>query len=156
MGRSMYLNSVPSSKKGSVLVLEQDQTLRDGLYGLLTTAGYSLAEPAGGLARDGRIAMILAGIGAQYTPKAALELLDCAAPVILLVDCKAWTGFDFFDAANELGAIAVLQRPFPRSALLRLIADVLSLSDPGRAAASHRRTPGVADLMPWSDHQNLV
>src|SRR4051812_23039799 len=155
MGRSMYLKPVPSSK-GSVLVLEEDPTLRDGLYRLLTAAGYSLAEPASGSARTGRIDMILAGIGAHYTPKAALELLDCAAPVVLLVDCKAWTAFAFFDAANELGAIAVLQRPFPRSALLRLIADVLSLSDQGRAAASDRPTPGVADLMPWSDHQNLV
>ncbi len=137
MGHSMVLKPL-YLPKASILVLEEDPALRAGLSGLLTGVGYVLAESANGAGRSGRINLVLAGLGPRQTPKAALDMLNRSVPVILLVGHKAWTGFDFFDAANDLGAVAVLQRPFSRSALLRLVAKVLS--EPG-----HQETPAVRE-----------
>ena len=144
--------------KACILVLEEDPTLRAGLRGLLTDAGYALAESANGADRAGRIDLVLAGLGAPQTLKAALDRLDRSAPIILLVDRKAWAGFDFFDAANDLGAVAVLQRPFPRSALLRLVAKVLSEPACGAAPAEdgEAELPGLADLLLRLENPNFV
>src|SRR5262249_9838663 len=99
---------------------------RAGLHTLLADAGYTLAESAQSGDAAGRIDLVIAGIGARRQPFAMLHEVDPATPAIMLVDHNSWNGLDFFDAANELGAVAVLQRPFTRSALLHLIAGVLS------------------------------
>jgi len=121
----MYLKPLQLPKP-CILVLEEDIARRAGLCSLLLDAGYDLADCTRGAAATGRTDLVLAPIGTQRRSQAALHLLDPAVPVIALVDRVAWTGFDFFDAANELGAVAVLQRPYSRSALLRLIAATLS------------------------------
>lgn len=151
----MYLKPL-RMPKARILVLEEDRALRATLGGLLSGAGYALAESANGAV--GRIDLVLASLDGRQTPKAALDLLDRSAPIILLVDRKAWAGFDFFDVANDLGAVAVLQRPFPRSALLRLVASVLS--DRGRGVATvedrNAELPGLAELLLQLENPNFV
>jgi hypothetical protein len=117
--------------KACILVLEQDEEQRAGLQKLLADVGYTIAE-AEDSAQDGpRIDLVIAALGARPVQAAAIRRY--AAPVIVLVDRRAWIGFDFFDAANALEAVAVLQRPCSRQALLRLIAQTLS-GDPALAA----------------------
>ena len=153
----MYLKPL-CLPKASILVLEEDPVLRAGLGALLTGVGYMLAASPSGAGRAGRIDLVLAGLGPRQTPKAALDRLEGSAPVILLVDHKAWTGFDFFDAADNLGAVAVLRRPFPRSALLRLVAEVLS--EPTHWAAPAVRDDGellgLAELLLHLENPNFA
>src|ERR1700754_1090815 len=104
MGRFMYLKPL-HLPKASILVLAEDSALRTSLRGLLSGAGYALAENANGT-DSGRIDLVLASLGAWQTSSALRDLRDRSAPVILLIDRKAWTGFDFFDLANDLGAVA--------------------------------------------------
>lgn len=129
--------------KASILVLEDDPHLRAGLCHLLADEGYRAVDRADdGIAVD--LALVSAGPGrAPGSALAALPPLACAVPVIALVNRAAWVEFGFLDAANEVGAVAVLQRPFSRPALLRLIAAVLSS---GAAAETEGRDEASADL----------
>jgi DNA-binding response OmpR family regulator len=133
--------------KAAVLVLEEDPFLRAGLCSLLTKAGYAIAEGLGGAQLAGRIDLVLAGVGARPASKPAPLLRDRTAPLILLVDHGAWSGLDFLDAANAFGAAAVLSRPFSRSALLSLIAELLA--QPARDDAEDEKTelPSLAELL---------
>jgi hypothetical protein len=142
--------------KASILVLEEDPFLRAGLCSLLTAAGYFLADAAGGTDPAGRVDLVLAGISPKQAPKVARELMDCAAPVVLMVDSAAWSGLDFFDVANALGAAAVLQRPFSRSVLLHFVAKVLSQPVRDPAEAGNAGLPGLAELPNHIDRPNFV
>ncbi|MDQ7249111.1 hypothetical protein [Dongia sedimenti] len=134
--------------KSRILVLEQNCRLRADLCSLLTDAGYALTDGEDGAGQAGPIDLALAAPDAWRASKAALDLLDRPVPVILLIDRKAWFGFDFFDAANELGAAAVLQRPFPNAALLRLVANMLAEPGPGPAPIENDgQQPGLAELL---------
>jgi len=144
--------------KACILVLEEDTVLRAGLRGLLSSVGYALAEGTDGTHSAGRIDLVLAGLAARQSPKAALNLPDRSVPVILLVDHKAWAGFDFLDAANDLGAAAVLQRPFPRSALLRLVARVLAETGQGGAPeeGGDAEPRGLSELLLQLENPNFA
>ena len=137
--------------KACILVLDADPDRRAGLCKLLADRGYRLADGVDGADASGnRIDLVLAGVGpAPGAGHVRLPSLDRAVPVIALIDRAAWLGFDFFDAANELGAVAVLQRPFSRTTLLRLIAAVLA--DPtgaGTRCESWDEEPaGLAELL---------
>src|SRR5687767_191123 len=115
--------------KACILVLEDEPKLRATLCRLLIDAGYAIADARIDANPIGHVDLVIAGIGGQRAPSAALGLFEHAVPAIALVDCTAWAGFDFFDAANDLGAVAVLPRPFSRAALLHLMAMVLSNPD---------------------------
>jgi DNA-binding NtrC family response regulator len=128
----MYLTPLPSLK-ASILVMDSDSAMEARLRRLLAEEGFRIAEVAAGrdsgTPLDAAIDLVIAGVAAgQDLAAVTAAIPPCArsAPVVALVDQRAWTGFDFFDAANALGATAVLQKPFPRTALLRLIATVLS------------------------------
>jgi CheY-like chemotaxis protein len=152
----MYLKPL-RLPKACILVLEDDRDRRAGLCRLLAQFGYHLADRANEAA-CGRIDLVLASIGAHRPPCArpALNRLDAAIPVIALVDHAAWTDFDFFDAANELGAAAVLQRPFSRSTLLRLIATVLSASVRGdEPTGMKEERSGRAERLRAQENPNL-
>jgi hypothetical protein len=136
----MYLKP-RHSPNACILVLEEDPTLRAALCDLLVDAGYAIADAQSGAV--GPVDLVLAGIGARRAAPASLSLLKHAVPAIALVDRAAWTGFGFFDAANELGAVAVLQRPFSRAALLQLMATVLS--DPEPEIVAPEDEDGAAD-----------
>jgi CheY-like chemotaxis protein len=140
--------------KASILVLEDDPELRARLRNCLADEGYHLADSAGAAAPA--IDLVIAGIHPGVDPTAALP--DHAVPVIALVGRDAWLGFDFFDAANAVGAVAVLRRPYPRSALLRLIGAVLSQAADTDA---DRRIPdeeqaGLADLLVQLENPNFA
>ncbi len=150
----MYLNP-PHLPNACILVLEEDPFLRADLAGLLRDAGYALVPCADGGAAAGRTDLVLAGLGAQRSLPAALRWIDHAVPVILLVDHAAWRGLDFLDAANEIGAVAVLPRPFSRAALLSLVAK--TLPQPLRDAPADRDTelPTLADALIYLDSPNF-
>jgi hypothetical protein len=152
----MYLEPL-HLPKACIQVLEEDPILRAGLCSLLADTGYSLAEAANRANPAGEIDLVLAGVKARQTPEAVLRLLDRTAPVILLVDGAAWFGFDFFDVANDLGAVAVLQRPFSRSALLRLVAKVLSVPAHGAASPEAEEEPaGLAEILRQLENPNFA
>ena len=143
----MFLEPLHLSK-ACILVLEADPNRRAGLCRLLTDKGYRLAEEAD--AFSGRIDLVLAGIGqTPGTGHTVPPSLRRSVPVIALVDRAAWLDFDFFDAANELGAVAVLQRPFSGTALLRLVAAVLTDPDGAgiRCESWDEEPSGLADLL---------
>jgi DNA-binding response OmpR family regulator len=151
----MYLKPL-RLPKACILVLEDDPNRRSGLCRMLAESGFHPAESANAAAGD-RIDLVLASIEAHRPRYAgpAPHRLDVSIPVIALVDHAAWTGFDFFDAANELGAAAVLQRPFSRTSLLRLIATVLSAPVPGvEAAGMAENRSGLADLLYAQENAN--
>jgi len=159
-GDDMYLKPL-HLPKARILVLEEDRHLRDGLCAMLAESGYALAEDADGSGvgpgDDRGIDLVIASIGGSCLKSAAIR--NHAAPVIVMVDRHAWTGFDFFDTANELGAVAALQRPFTRSALLRSIAQVLS-GEATDAAASQQadedRPGGLAELLRHLENPNFA
>jgi hypothetical protein len=144
--------------KACIQVLEEDPLLRAGLCAVLSDAGYALAGDMNGANPASRIDLVLVGLDARQTPTGAPHLFDRAVPVILLVDRAAWTGFDFLDAANDLGALAVLSRPFSRSILLRLVADVLPQSGhkAGPAEDDEAERPGLAELLLGLENSNLA
>lgn len=118
----MFLKPMRLSK-ACLLVLDSDADRRAALCRFLAGRGYRLAD--GIDAADVRTDLVLASVGRSGSTQAMPLPPACSAPVIALVDHAAWRGFDFLDMANELGAVAVLQRPFSHAALLRLIASVL-------------------------------
>ncbi len=144
----MYLKP-PHPPKSSILLLEEDRFLHAGLASLLSEAGYVLA--AEGSHGKGRIDLVLAGLARNRFAPAALRRLDRSAPLILLVDHAAWCGLDFLDVANELGAVAVLPRPFARAALLALVAN--TVSQPPRDAVEDRDAAlsQLADILIYRD-----
>jgi hypothetical protein len=151
----MYLKPL-HLPKATILVLEADPFLRTGLCSLLTAAGYLLAEGTGGANPAGRVDLVLAGMGSDKNLEPALDLLDRAVPVILLVDGTTWSALAFFDAANALGAAAVLPRPFSRSALLCLVAKVLSQPVRDAAKPDPADLPTLAELLIHLDNPNFV
>ena len=136
--------------KAAVLVLEEDPFLRAGLCSLVAKAGYVLAEDPGDANPTRSVDLVLAGIGASQV----LPRQDRAAPLILLVDHGAWSGLDFLDTANAVGAAAVLPRPFSRFALLSLMAKVLaqSLSD----EAERAELPNPTEPLIYFDNPNFA
>jgi DNA-binding response OmpR family regulator len=140
--------------KASILVLESDSELCASLRNCLADEGYRLADSAHDSASA--IDLVIAGIHPGVDPAAALP--DHSAPVIALVDRSAWLGFEFFDAANAVGAVAVLRRPFPRSALLRLIGAVLSQADDSVSDCriGDEEHAGLAELLLELEKPNFV
>jgi len=149
----MYLKPLCFAK-ASILVLEDDPELRVSLRNCLAEAGYHLGDPARDTAPA--VDLVIAGIHPGGDPTAALP--DHSVPVIALVDREAWIGFDFFDAANAVGAVAVLRRPFPRSALLRLIGAVLSQAADSAAErpTSDDEQAGLAELLVQLENPNFA
>jgi len=151
----MYLKPLHLPKP-SILVLEEDPFLRAGLVSLLSDAGYVLAEAPAGADKTGRIDLVLAGTGAGAAPNAALQWLDRAAPVILLIDQTRWSGLDFLDVANEFCAAAVLPRPFSRAALLSVVAKTLSQPTRDGGEDGPDELPTLAELLVCLDNPNFV
>jgi len=155
----MYLTPLDLPKP-AVLVLEDDPFLRAGLCGLLKSAGYRLAEGLDAANPAGRptasVDLVLAGMGTRQAPNTALQLLDRAAPLILLVDQRAWSGLDFLDIANAFAAAAVLPRPFPRAALLSLMAKVLSQPPCEDREAQEAELPNPTERMIFLNSPNLA
>jgi len=136
----MYLQP-QSAVRNTVLVVDDDAQARRQLRNLLAANGYWVIE-----AGNGRIAREL--LAAQdidlvvsdiFMPEcdgfeliAAIRAMAQPIPVIAMSDHEAWTGLNFLDAANDLGAAAVIEKPFRAHLLLRLIDDALLTVARGR------------------------
>jgi len=129
----MYLQ--PSDAvRNTVLVVDDDAQARRQLRNLLAANRYWVIE-----AGNGRIARELLAvqdidlvISDIFMPEcdgfeliAAIRGMAQPIPVIAMSDHESWTGLNFLDAANDLGAAAVIEKPFRAHLLLRLIDDAL-------------------------------
>lgn len=144
----MCLRSL-SLPKARILLREEDPHTRQALRNLLFDAGYAISDVAKAETAVGQIDLILVSVRERRETQATMDLSDPAVPVIALVDHATWTGFDFLDAANALGAVAVLQRPFSRATLLQLMAQILSNTSAKAVAAKNDIADEVdpADLL---------
>jgi len=118
-----------------ILIVDDDQRARQQLQTLLAANGFAVVE-----AGNGRIARrILAECAIDlvitdiFMPEcdgfeliAAIRTMDLPVPVIAMSDYESWTGLNFLDAANDLGAAAVIGKPFQAISLLRLIVEALA------------------------------
>ena len=144
----MYLQP-PSIMRHTVLIVDDDSGARRQLRNLLAANGYWVIE-----ADNGRIARAL--LAAQeidlvvsdiFMPEcdgfeliAAIRAMASPVPVIAMSDHESWTGLNFLDAANDLGAAAVIEKPFRAHLLLGLIDDALMA-----AKRSRRVTPRATE-----------
>jgi len=125
----MYLQPACVARN-TVLIVDDDPAARRQLRNLLGANGYWVVE-----AGNGRIARELLAVqdidlvvSDIFMPEcdgfeliAAIRTMDHPAPVIAMSDHESWTGLNFLDAANDLGAAAVIEKPFRAHVLLRLI-----------------------------------
>ena len=142
-----------------VLVVDDDRVARAAICKALTARGVAAIDAENGrIARvrldEHRIALVVTAI---FMPEcdgieliAAIRGMARPVPVIAMTDHERWTGLNFLDAANDLGAAAVIEKPFRAEALLRLIAGLLpeaadlNLAGVG-ATRSDRDRRGVSD-----------
>jgi DNA-binding NtrC family response regulator len=150
----MYLQP-PSVMRHTVLIVDDDQEARRQLRNLLAANGFWVIEAGNGrIARDliaaQEIDLVISDI---FMPEcdgfeliAAIRDMANPIPVIAMTDHESWTGLSFLDAANDLGAAAVIEKPFRAQLLLRLIDDALLGVQQARrvvalAAPEHNRVP---------------
>jgi CheY-like chemotaxis protein len=129
----MYVQS-PRAARPAVLVVDDDAVARRQLRRLLGANGYAALDAANGrlacrLLAEQDIDLVLTDI---FMPEcdgfeliAAIRCMQQPVPVIAMSDHERWTGLNFLDAANDLGAAAVIEKPFRAQALLRLIDETL-------------------------------
>ena len=136
----MHMKLPHDAQKG-VLVVDDDPEARRQLRKLLTANGYAVTE-----ADNGRVARELLAerdvnlvVTDIFMPEcdgfeliAAIRDMPQPVPVIAMSDHESWTGLGFFDAANDLGAAAVIEKPFRATALLRLVRETLAVGSDSR------------------------
>jgi DNA-binding NtrC family response regulator len=117
------------AKKGNVLVVDDEEVMRDVLESLLSQDGYrvELAKTGEeGLARFGErtydavlLDVSMPGIGGLRTLEEILKL-DREAAVIMIT---AYATFDTAIAAWEIGAFRCIRKPFENAVILRRVAE---------------------------------
>jgi DNA-binding NtrC family response regulator len=120
------------AKKGNVLVVDDEEVMRDVLESLLSQDGYrvDLAKTGEeGLARFGErsydavlLDVSMPGIGGLRTLEEMLKL-DREAVVIMIT---AYATFDTAIAAWEEGAFRAIRKPFENAVILRRVAEGIS------------------------------
>jgi DNA-binding NtrC family response regulator len=127
----------PPAARHLVLIVDDDSEARRQLRTLLAANGYSAIEAGNGhiarsLLAENDIDLVVTDI---FMPEcdgfeliAAIRDMEHPMPVIAMSDHESWTGLNFFDAANDLGAAAVIEKPFRATAILRLIGEALSIA----------------------------
>lgn len=128
----------PPSARHLVLVVDDDKHARRQLRTLLAANGYSAIEAGNGhvarrLLAENDIDLVVTDI---FMPEcdgfeliAAIRDMEHPMPVIAISDHECWTGLNFLDAANDLGAAAVIEKPFRATAILRLIGEALAVAE---------------------------
>lgn len=136
----MHVQSPRATRQG-ILVVDDDPEARRQVCKLLTANGYAVIEADNGRVARDRLAdrdvsLVLTDI---FMPEcdgfeliAAIRDMAQPVPVIAMSDHERWTGLGFFDAANDLGAAAVIEKPFRATALLRLVGDSLAVGPDSR------------------------
>jgi DNA-binding NtrC family response regulator len=116
------------AKKGSILVVDDEEVIRDVLESLLTAEGYEVE-----LARHGEegldkfqqrafdmvlLDVSMPGIGGLRTLEELLKL----DPEVVIAMITAYATFDTAIAAMQRGAFTVIPKPFDNREILRLVA----------------------------------
>src|SRR5205085_4794108 len=116
------------AKKGSILVVDDEEVMRDVLDSLLTSEGYEVE-----LARNGEegldkfqqrafdlvlLDVSMPGIGGLRTLEELLKL----DPEVVIAMITAYATFDTAIAAMQRGAFTVIPKPFDNREILRLVA----------------------------------
>jgi DNA-binding NtrC family response regulator len=120
------------AKKGNILVVDDEEVMRDVLESLLSQEGYrvDLAKTGEeGLARFGErtyeavlLDVSMPGIGGLRTLEELLKL-DREAAVIMIT---AYATFDTAIAALELGAFKCIRKPFENEQILKVVATAIA------------------------------
>jgi DNA-binding NtrC family response regulator len=143
----------PAAARPAILIVDDDQKARQQLRNLLAANGYSVIEAgnghvARGLIADNDIDLVVTDI---FMPEcdgfeliAAIRDMEHPMPVIAMSDHESWTGLNFFDAANDLGAAAVIEKPFRATTILRLVGEALSFAE---------REARVVTLGAWTERE---
>lgn len=116
------------AKKGNILVVDDEEVMRDVLESLLSQEGYrvDLAKTGEeGLARFGErtydvvlLDVSMPGIGGLRTLEELLKL-DREAVVLMIT---AYATFDTAIAAWQLGAFSAIRKPFENESILKIVA----------------------------------
>ncbi|HKP10478.1 MAG TPA: sigma 54-interacting transcriptional regulator, partial [Blastocatellia bacterium] len=116
------------AKKGSILVVDDEEVIRDVLESLLTEEGYEVE-----LARNGEegldkfqqrafdlvlLDVSMPGIGGLRTLEELLKL----DPEVVIAMITAYATFDTAIAAMQRGSFTVIPKPFDNREILRLVA----------------------------------
>jgi DNA-binding NtrC family response regulator len=129
----MYLRPSGAFRR-TVLIVDDDAGARRQLRELLSANGYRVIEAGNGRIARGLLAepdidLVVSDI---FMPEcdgfeliAAIRALPHPMPVIAMSDHESWTGLSFLDAANDLGAAAVIEKPFRPQSMLRLVDQAL-------------------------------
>jgi DNA-binding NtrC family response regulator len=123
----------------NILIVDDDRAERQQLQRSLASNGFNVIEAANGRIARGILAerdidLVVTDI---FMPEcdgfeliAAIRDMNRPVPVIAMSDHERWTGLNFFDAANDLGAAAVIEKPFRSAVLLRLVDQALTEARP--------------------------
>ena len=122
----------------SVLLIEDDESLRELLRTTLIGAGYVVLEAANGrqgvnVFRKTPTDLVVTDL---YMPERdgleVIEALRRTHPQVKLLAISGASGtMGYFPLAQSLGAVAVLQKPFAPSAFLNIVAQLLKSDAPG-------------------------
>lgn len=133
----MYLQPM-SATRHCILIVDDDPAARRQLRRLLGANNYSVIEASNGrvartILAEQDISLVVTDI---FMPEcdgfeliAAIREMEHPVPVVAMSDHESWTGLNFFDAANDLGAAAVLEKPFRASVLLNLIGEAMAVAE---------------------------
>jgi CheY-like chemotaxis protein len=125
-----------------ILVVEDDETVRDAVSMMLERAGYEVTQAENGL--------VAAGLIQDWTPDLVItdvfmpdgdgiEMLTLirnrlpTLPVIAISGGSPTLRLDYLRVADDLGAAATLQKPFDAEVFLSTVADVLKNGSPAAA-----------------------
>jgi len=142
----MYLRPQRATRR-RILIVDDDPVARQQLRTLLGASNCTVTEAGNGrIARsilsEHRLDLVITDI---FMPEcdgfeliAAIRAMNRPVPVIAMSDHESWTGLNFLDAANDLGAAAVIAKPIQGPALLRLIDTILAMQPVVLDPALHR------------------
>lgn len=128
----------PQALRHCILIVDDDPDARRQLSRLLAANHFKVVEAGNGriarsLLAEREIDLVITDI---FMPEcdgfeliAAIRDMAQPVPVIAMSDHESWTGLNFFDAANDLGAAAVIEKPFRATALLHLVTEALAAAE---------------------------
>ncbi len=108
----------------SILLIEDDVSLRELIHITLRTAGYDVIDAVNG--RLGLKAFRKSPTDLYMPERDGLEVRRSHRSVKVLAISGASGTIGYFPLAQSLGAVAVLQKPFSPSVLLKVVAELLS------------------------------
>jgi DNA-binding NtrC family response regulator len=128
----------PHCAQRSILIVDDDRRAREQLGTLLTANNFMVIEAGNGrvartILAEQAVALVVTDI---FMPEcdgfeliAAIRAMERPMPVIAMSDHESWTGLNFLDAANDLGAVAVIEKPFRGALLLGLVRAALATAE---------------------------